>query len=417
MSISKITFSTKLYTSEPLKDGTYPIVLQISWRDTRNKPQVRRKRLGLSCLMQEFDLESDSIRGAVWAAVKKNNELINAKTKAEAIYYNHFENREWNYRKWAELYDEDVQEITMDEFVQSHIRKLLLMDKAATAIYYRENLKALQKFMRKEKIAFREVSKSLLRDFEDNLLARGRKGDRTMRGLKAIFSKAVEQEIIDVKLMPFKTAYNPVGYKFTHLSKIQKKTPRMKWLSPTQVNQILNYKPRHYGEEKALDLWKFSYFTMGVNLKDIALLKMSDIKENRWYFDRAKTQNSSLGKPPLPECWSIINKYYNENNEYIFDFILKDCYDFDDLALNKRKNCVLANLRKQYMKISKELKFDGYFTFQTARFTSATISANRGADMRAVQANMNHSSITTTEIYSLFRNEEAMRRSLELLRV
>ena len=70
-----------------------------------------------------------------------------------------------------------------------------------------------------------------------------------------------------------------------------------------------------------------------------------------------------------------------------------------------------------YMKISKELGFDGHFSFYSARYTSATISANKGADMRAVQANLTHASLTTTEIYSQFRNEEAMRESLELLRV
>ncbi len=46
-----VTFKARLYTSEPLDSGKYPIVIQISWRDT--KPQIRRKRLGISCREEE----------------------------------------------------------------------------------------------------------------------------------------------------------------------------------------------------------------------------------------------------------------------------------------------------------------------------------------------------------------------------
>lgn len=79
------------------------------------------------------------------------------------------------------------------------------MNKAGTNIYYRDALKAIQKFMGKEHIPFEEISKNLLRDFEADIISRGHKGDRTMRGLKGIFSKAIEEEVIDMKLMPFKT--------------------------------------------------------------------------------------------------------------------------------------------------------------------------------------------------------------------
>lgn len=160
-----------------------------------------------------------------------------------------------------------------------------------------------------------------------------------------------------------------------------------------------------------------SYFTMGVNLKDIALMKMSDIRDGLWYFERSKTNNSSLGKPLLPECLEIIQKYAEPDNKYVFDFILGDKYDRDDKTISKRKTDVISNLRDMYVKISKKLGFDGHFSFYSARYTSATVSANKGADLRAVQANLTHASITTTEIYSQFRNEDAMRESLELLRV
>lgn len=415
MPITKVTFNVRLYESEPLDDGSMPIVLQITWRD--HKPNVRRKRLGLSCRPEEFDAEYGIVKNSVWGAAKRNGQIEDALDKAVHIYHENFETRVWDYKVWADLFEAEEQKITFDKFANGHIEKLFAMNKAGTGIYYRDALKAIQKFMGQEQIPFEKISKNLLRDFEADIISRGHKGDRTMRGLKGLFSKAIEEEVIDMKLMAFKTGYNLIGYKFGHLKKIKKPSTLIKRLSTEQVKKLLAYQPKNEGEGRAMDLWKFSYFTMGVNLKDIALMKLSDIKDGLWFFERAKTNNSSLGKPLLPECLAIINKYADPRNKYVFDFILQDKYDNNDKTINERKRDVTSNLRDWYVKISSELGFEGHFSFYSARYTSATISANRGADMRAVQANLTHSSLATTEIYSQFRDEEAMRESLELLRV
>ena len=415
MPITKVTFNVRLYESEPLDDGSMPIVLQITWKD--HKPNVRRKRLGLSCRPEEFDTEYGVVKNSIWGAARRNDQIEEAMDRAVHIYHENFETRPWDYKAWAGLFDAEEQKITFDQFANTHIEKLFSMNKAGTGIYYKDALKAIQKFIGKEHIPFEEISKNLLRDFEADIISRGHKGDRTMRGLKGLFSKAIEEEVIDMKLMPFKTGYNPIGYKFGHLKKIKKPSNLIKRLSIDQVKKLLAYQPKNKGEERAMDLWRFSYFTMGVNLKDIALMKLSDIKDGLWFFERAKTNNSSLGKPLLPECLAIINKYANPKNRYVFDFILQDRYDKNDKTINERKRDVTSNLRDWYVKISNELGFEGHFSFYSARYTSATISANKGADMRAVQANLSHSSLTTTEIYSQFRNEQSMRESLEMLRV
>ncbi|MBK8832849.1 MAG: site-specific integrase [Saprospiraceae bacterium] len=415
MPIQHISFNIRLYTAEPLDDGKCPIVLQVSWRD--DKANVRRKRLGISCLPSEFDQDQDCIIGSAWSSTKLNGQLKTALSRAKEIYRDNFSNKDWDYKRWAELYDEKEAPNTFDTFAEGVISKLYAMGKAGTAVYYRDTLRALQKYLGKTQIHFEEVTKSVLKDFEADIISRGHKGERTMRGLKGLFSKAIEDEVIDMKLMPFKTGYNPIGYKFGHLKKIKKPSSLIKRLSKDQVRTLLEYKPKNEGEERAMDLWKFSYFTMGTNLKDIAMMKLSDVRDGLWFFERAKTNNSSLGKPLLPECLEIVQKYSNPKNKYVFDFILQDRYDKSDKAINERKRDVTSNLRDWYVKISSDLGFNGHFSFYSARYTSATISANKGADMRAVQANLSHSSLTTTEIYSQFRNEEAMRESLELLRV
>lgn len=170
MPITKVTFNVRLYESEPLDDGSVPIVLQITWRD--HKPNVRRKRLGLSCRPDEFDTEYGIVKNSVWGASKRNEQIEEALDKAVHIYHDNFETRQWDYKAWADLFKAEEQKITFDKFANGHIEKLFATNKAGTGIYYRDALKAIQKFMGKEHIPFEEISKNLLRDFEADIISR-----------------------------------------------------------------------------------------------------------------------------------------------------------------------------------------------------------------------------------------------------
>ena len=397
-----VKFKPRLYTSEPLDNGKYPIVIQVSWRD--HKPQIRRKRLNLSCFKNEWDRENHCLKDSAYAAVKKNAHIEDALVYAEQVYY---ELEEWDYRLWASIYSSTSNEITFTSFVKEKIKRYLQMDKAGTAIYYRECLHALQRFMNKQEIVFQEVNKPVLRRFEEDFIRRGFKGERTMRGIKTLFSKAVEEEVIPMKMMPFKTAYNPIGYKFSHLKKIRaKQTNRIKHLSDDQIEAIKNYQPPNESYQKAKDLWLFSYYTMGVNPKDIALLRKKDIRDGEWFFNRAKTSTGYNSTPLRKECIDIIDRYYDSNNKYIFSHILSEKYDKNDERIKKRLNCYLSNLRRRFIKMSKDMEFPGYITLYFARYSSGARALRRGVDIRALQQAYRHSSVTTTEGYEPKRIDE-----------
>lgn len=415
----QVSFNIRLFKSEQLDNGKYPIVLQVIWREGE-KSKVRRKRLGISCHDSEWDRDNHRIQDGGWGSSKKNAKLQESLNKAEKIYREHFLNRKWDYREFAQYFSEGKKEVTLTDFCNQLIKDFHKRDKAGTAIYYDDVLKALQKYTGKEVIYFQEVDHSFLKGFENYYVERGFNGMRSMRGLKAIFGKAVEDRVIDMKLMPFKCGYNPIGYKFNHLKKVKSKKTKTNWikrLSMSDMKKILSYQPTSYANEKAMDLWKFSYYTMGVNFKDIALLKMKDIRDGIWFYEREKTDTGGRGKPLLPECLEIIEKYYNSKNKYVFHDILRDCYDESDESIKCRTRDYLANLRRRYKKISEELELSGYFTFYSARYTSSTIAAHKNANMKAVQNLMDHASITTTDNYVKFVDLGKMRETLELLRV
>lgn len=414
--MSATTFSLKLYKRSEVNEKQ-PIVLLVSWRG--NKSESRRKHLGISCLEQDWDSIQDSIKSSAWGAVKTNKELKECLEKAIRIYKENFENKEWNYVSWAKLYDSKNEKVTFDSYAEELFVKLFKANRAGTAIYYRDCLKALQKFLGETTINFDDITKTLLKQVETDITDRGYKGERLMRGLKTIYNTAVEDEVVDKSMMPFKCGYNPTGYKFNHLKKIKgsRKKTLLQRLSVSEASKLLHYTPKNDSHIRALDLWKFSYYTMGVNLKDIALMKMTDIKDGIWYYEREKTSEGGGGKLLLPECIELINKYQHLNNKYIFSDILRDCYDTSDETIKYRTRDYLSNLRRRYVEISDDLGLDGHFSFYSARFTSATISANKGASMKAIQTLMDHAHQTTTENYVRYGDFDTMRETLEKLRV
>ena len=122
MPTTKVTFNVRLYLSEPLDNGTFPVVLQIYWRDTKAK--LRRKRLGFSCSPDEFDTDSDRIKRSVWGANKLNAEIDAAVGRAIQIYKQNFSDKPWDYRLWAEHFDHKEQDgIMLDSFGIQHIKK------------------------------------------------------------------------------------------------------------------------------------------------------------------------------------------------------------------------------------------------------------------------------------------------------
>src|SRR5689334_21640500 len=107
-----------------------PIVLRITWRD--HKPNVRRKRLGMTCRTEEFDSQYGVVKNSVWGAAKRNEQIEEALDRALHIYHEYFETKPWDYKAWADLFEAEEQNITFDKFANAHVEKLFAMNKAGT---------------------------------------------------------------------------------------------------------------------------------------------------------------------------------------------------------------------------------------------------------------------------------------------
>lgn len=410
-----VSFNLRLYTYKTLDNGKHPVVIQVSWRDI--KPNIRRKHLGIPCHKHDWDRENHCLKKEAWGHVKKNAQLKEYLNKARLIYR---EMEDWDYKVWAEVFDSKEDEITFDQWAKQLIKEYNTRGQAGTADHYRDSVKALQKFMGKQKIYFEEITERVLGNLERSQIERGFKGRRNFVGLKVIIGAAVKRRIIDKELMPFYCGYNPTGYSFAHLDKVKipKKRNTSQWIKRLgkHTAKILDYEAKTPSAQRDMDLWRFSYYTMGTDLKDIALMKYKDIEDGLWFYNREKTGEGGLGKPLIKEAMEIVKRHHDPQNKYVFNWIMEDGkHDENDRLIRNRINCIISNLRRRYMKISKEIELDGHFAWRSARYSSASNAVNWGGNVKDVQVLMDHSSVTTTERYARYANHQNMLETLELL--
>ncbi|TXD84937.1 hypothetical protein ESY86_04365 [Subsaximicrobium wynnwilliamsii] len=109
------------------------------------------------------------------------------------------------------------------------------------------------------------------------------------RTLRAVFNNAIQENDIGNDIYPF----GKNQYKIPRIKKVKKA------LDSVQLKTLFNAKVANENEGKVKDFWFFSYACNGVNLKDIALLKYSDIADNKFTYNRAKTFDKSSEKTEL----------------------------------------------------------------------------------------------------------------------
>ncbi len=409
-----VSFAIRMDRSVLLKNKKHPIVLQVIF-----DRKARKKRLGIEASSDQWNSEDQEFRKGTHNREEKNASLIKILRKAEKIYKKHFDQRPFSYARFVELFDRgEITDMKVRDFALQVYNEKLKKGRIKSAYDYQALESAISKVPDSE-IYLSEMDEQWLNDFEDHFVARGCKCFNYMKVMRALYNMAIKKRLVDFKLNPFENQLNPYGYQVGKLRKNKSKfdnNGKIEDLSEKQLLKLFNYTPYSEVEEKYLDIWFLSYYLFGVNFKDLALMEMKQIREDVWYYNRSKTNiRLDSGKPILPEARKIINKYYDPTRKYVLDIL--DGYDDDPEKMTKRLSHYTGHLRKCFVRISKKLEFNGYFTIYSARYTAATRALNKGADTNSVRLLMDHTQLTTTNKYVKRGMNDLILESMELLRI
>ena len=305
-----------------------------------------------------------------------------------------------------------VAKYSVSLFFERQILKARQLGRISTAVKYSATHRSLQKF-HPATLLFSEINVSFLFEFEQFLYNLGNKPNSIATKfsvLKAVYNKALADKVFICKENPFATY--KVG---SHWTRTRKRAIRKEDVQKLMQASLPNSRTAY--TELSRDIFLFSYFSAGINFKDIATLRYSDLIDGRIYYRRHKT-GKEMNCRLMPQAQDIVEKYSRaeaSEEDYIFPIL--------DIGTHKTKQQIFNRLHKVLVQINRELKewssrlgLKTKMTTYVARHTYATVLKRSGVNIAIISESLGHSDLSTTQIYlDSFENsqiDEAMKNLL-----
>lgn len=372
-------------------DKTYPLVIRI-----RNKGKYIDLPTGVSSSPQNFDEAKQVIK----FSKEVNNNVTKLKTQYQTKVIELVSNNDTEPSLTeikAYLLKKPTQELTLKEFWSKEIESLIKSGRAGGAITYKDTLRAISQVLDVNK-PLHAYTYSDVVEAQVSFLAKGVKINSIgvyFRTFRAICNKAILQELVPMSWYPFKK------YKI----KKEKTTPRALTLAQTRQYFSLNI-PNDHPLYKSWCIGKLIFMLRGINLKDLLVLRPTDITNGRVIYRRSKTKKL-YSIELLPETRAILEELYKGGDTLLgvldgkLSALKVDMEAVEDYR--QVRKVVNAHLKR----LGKLSEIDMSITTYVFRYTYANIAKQLGYSKDMIAEALGHEyGNTVTGIYlEMFDNE------------
>jgi len=279
-----------------------------------------------------------------------------------------------------------------------------------TTLMYETILASVGEFQ--SNVRMKGITPDFLRQYENHLNSE-KKSISTkgiyLRQIRAVCNYAIRKKYITREKYPFTNYSVPAAQK------------NKRALSNDDLKSLIEYKTEVREEQKAIDFWTFSYLGNGMNFKDIAMLRYSDIKGENIKFYRSKTRSTNKGEQKeisiflLPRMLEIIQRWGSVNKtgkEYIFPIL-------HDGMSAREENAAIAQFVKttnKYLKhVTDSMEWSNKVTTYFARHSYATRLKRAGVPIAYISDSLGHVNIATTENYLSSFTDDTVKSNAGLL--
>ncbi len=215
-----------------------------------------------------------------------------------------------------------------------------------------------------------------------------------LRATRAIFNKAIAAGIVDTKYYPFRR-----GSHETNKFQIKHEKTKKRAVSKEIIKQIEQFDNGNQLIIKHKYYFLFSFYTLGMNMVDMAKLKKSNINNGILKYKRQKTGKTyefRLNNKAL-DILEYFGFSHKKSNDYLFPIISKNTKTSIEEYNQLKNNLKQTNKVLKY--ISTEIGLDVKITTYVSRHSWATIADKAGIDRRTISQALGHSDLNTTNIY------------------
>ncbi len=377
-----------LYIHKTLKNGQHPIIIQII-KDRK----IKKISIGYSAKKDEWDF-TENKPSKKHPLRKELETVINMKMAilSKQVLALELQSDDYSAETVVKRVQRKKASTSIIGFFDEVIVDLRKNNRIGNADIYQTCKNVINTFINGKDLAFIDVDYVFLNKLENSWKQKGWKESSIstyMRTLRALFNKAIKEEVIEPSVYPFKT------YKISSLNTITQKRA----LNRAQISAIEQLK---LSKESYLlfakNIFLFSYYTMGTNFVDIAELTKKNIVNDQLQYTRAKT-HKSYNTPIHPKAKIILNYYISiQTDKYIFPIYTEKIHKTAQQKAN-RLHKVLQNVNKNLKEIAVKCNISENLTTYVARHSSATILKREGISTSKIKDLLGHETEEITQVY------------------
>ncbi len=254
---------------------------------------------------------------------------------------------------------------------------------------YRRDIEQYEKYIEENKINYLKVTEDTILEYMQYLRDENKKESTISRNLASI--RSFYQYLIRVKKIkkdPTMAIESP---------KVNKKAPNI--LTSKEVELLLE-QPKDVDLKGIRDkaMLEFAYAT-GMRVTEMISLDIDDVKLDEGYVvckGRTKTRNIPLGTMSL----KALKEYIEEARQYLIKDENEEALfvNANGRRLTRQGFWKIVKYYKEQAHINKEI------TPHVLRHSFATHLLQNGADLKAIQAMLGHSDISSTQVYMQFQD-------------
>jgi integrase/recombinase XerD len=409
----KPTIVTYLDTRRKKKSGRYPFKIRVTFCKKQEYYST-----GFDLSKDEYDaLKNDTKFKQLPIKLKRQLQDVKIRCDAQLVKANEVANKipVFNFSVFERRFlTGKHSRDSVYLYYENTIKKQKEEARVGTASNYSTSMNSLKKFS--PKLLFTDITVELLRDYESWLLAKGRSKTTVgiyLRPLRAILNQAIEDGEFPRELYPFtKRRYQiPTSRTFK------------KALTLNEIGKIARFQaePGTWWET-ARDIFMFSYFANGINIKDILRLRYSNVDEGYIRYVRAKTERTNRSNgiqisfyltKELSEIIIRIGSKKKNPENFIFPVLGEGLTPSREMATVQQ---FTQMVNKYLYKIAEEVGIDKKVTTYYARHSFATVLKRSGVSPLFISEALGHSSLKTTEIYLDYFEDDRKKEIGEILR-
>ena len=269
-------------------------------------------------------------------------------------------------------------------FGRELVGQLKQIGRTRTAERYTTVLNSFGRFRGEKDIPLDEVESNLMVEYEIFLHANDACPNTSsyyMRGLRAIYNRAVEKELTGQR-SPFKHVY-------TGIDKTVKRAVPLKIIRQIKELDLTLFPVMDF----ARDIFMFSFYTRGMSFVDMAYLKKKDLQNGILSYRRQKTGQLLFIKWERP-MQEIVDKYDTGGSPYLLPIIK----NVDTDERRQYKNAA-HQVNEKLKKLGEKLGLAIPLTSYVARHAWASIAKSKNVPLATISEALGHDSEKTTRIY------------------